>query len=78
MLKNKLNLKGAQKLSKSELRNFTGGGIGGGGPLCPTFCFYDEQIGFFCGTGYQCVPFSCGAPQPGYRCEQETLPHPHH
>lgn len=74
MLKN--NLKGAQKLSKSELKSFTGGA--GPGAQCAIFCFYDEINGYMCGTGYQCNPYNCGAHEPGYRCEPEILTLPHH
>lgn len=66
MLKNNSNLKGAQKLSKNDLKSISGGA----GPLCPTFCFYDEQTGgFSCGPGMACMSYSCGRNSIGFRCE---------
>lgn len=62
-----LNFKGAQKLSKNELKNLTGGT--GPGAQCPILCFYDEQSGHGCGFGKECVPYSCGPSRLGYRCE---------
>ena len=53
MLKNILNLKGAQQLSKTEQKSLVGGGSGS---LCIDQCM---AAGGLCPSGSSCVHFRC-------------------
>jgi hypothetical protein len=57
MLKNILNLNGAQQLSKNEQKSVNGGGpfgvSKGGGQVCSSFCTENNE-GAFCRTHEDC------------------------
>lgn len=72
MLKTVLKPTNAQKLSKIELKNITGGGAND--IFCITYCFADDgppgTPSASCLNGEYCVPYDCGSrTDTGYRCE---------
>lgn len=67
-----LKLKNAQSLSRTEMKNLTGGtNEDAARALCPDSCFMDAETGErSCFGGQPCQPYICNRIQPtyGYRC----------